>query len=407
MFVILGTWYANVTPFRTGGKLHYQAGIYQPDIGAPDERQHVNYVAKLRSTGQLLVFNPKDPNLYESYQSHQPPLFYLLAAPVFGNDGSPIRYLNIVVGVFTLLGLYAFGLWASESPEFGLTLAAFGLMPMHIALCSAVSNDPLLFCLIQWCLAFCVRASKPTGTVRDLAWTGVFSGLAILTKSSAVALLPILLILPFFLSKELGIRRFIPLSVAIILGVPWWLRNSMLYGDPLGMRVFSEAFQGSAQASMFISAFGAPAYWENWVLWWTSRSFVGAFGYMDLFLPNNVYLIAFAILFLLACGWLMMARDKIKVVSKPAVVFSAVVGFLFLVLFWRFNSQYFQAQARYLYPALSAWALLFGGGCYGLLRSRSWWALLGTLAIANALILMWMPGEFQTRIVEKPILTGQ
>src|SRR5437016_3338620 len=69
--------YASVTPYRSPGQVQHQE---QPDYGAPDERQHVNYIEHILDGKGFPVFNPQDVNLYETYQSHQPPLFYILAA---------------------------------------------------------------------------------------------------------------------------------------------------------------------------------------------------------------------------------------------------------------------------------------------------------------------------------------
>src|SRR5262249_24898870 len=78
--VALAGMYATGTPYRQAGVLLSYGHSKANDIGAPDERQHVNYVIHLLEGKGFPVFNPEDPNLYETYQSHQPPAFYLLEA---------------------------------------------------------------------------------------------------------------------------------------------------------------------------------------------------------------------------------------------------------------------------------------------------------------------------------------
>ncbi|MEJ5169517.1 MAG: hypothetical protein WHU10_00875, partial [Fimbriimonadales bacterium] len=80
LHAILAIGYASLTPYRAAGRILLQGHAPAQDIGAPDERQHANYVQRLLDGGGLPVFDPKDPNLYETYQSHQPPLYYVLAA---------------------------------------------------------------------------------------------------------------------------------------------------------------------------------------------------------------------------------------------------------------------------------------------------------------------------------------
>lgn len=396
LFAGLASWYAAITPYRSAGVLLFQRGAEAADFGAPDERQHVNYVQGLRSGKGIPVFNPKDPALYESYQSHQPPLFYVLAAPFYGEDGRPIRYLNVLIGVATLIGLYRLGCAATGKVEIGLACSAVGLLPMSLALHGAVSNDPLLFCLTTWSVVMMLEAK----TDRQHLLVGLMVGLALLTKSSAMALLPVLILYSYkFMPKDVNpTLRWAPFGVALLVAAPWLVRNTILYGDPLGLRVFSEAFVGTAQAKDMIAVLGAGTYWGQMVAWWTSRSFVGVFGYMDVFLPTKLYLYSFCALFLMVCGWLLAARTGEKdQVSKPAKWLLGTLALVVFALFMRFNSQYFQAQARYLYPALPAIALLIGGGATGFSRKFGWAALAALLVGLNLYILNGLPEEFHLR----------
>ena len=56
---------------------------------------------------------------------------------------------------------------------------------------------------------------------------------------------------------------------------------------------------------------------------------------------------------------------------QPAVkIFAIVLSVLVLLAFLRFNGKYFQAQARYLYPAVAPIALCLGLGFWRLTRQR-------------------------------------
>ncbi|MER3495655.1 MAG: hypothetical protein C4320_01830, partial [Armatimonadota bacterium] len=88
--------FARITPFRQSGILLSQrdpaTGRPQRvlDVGAPDERQHLNYVAHLADGKGFPVFDPKAPDLAESYQSHQPPLAYAIYALLVGHPDGPM-----------------------------------------------------------------------------------------------------------------------------------------------------------------------------------------------------------------------------------------------------------------------------------------------------------------------------
>lgn len=400
VFVFLAGGYASVSPYRTPGIVIFQGRVAVPDIGAPDERQHVNMVRTIRDTKSLPVFDPKSPTLAEDYEYHQPPLFYVLAVPFYGTDGFPIRGLNILIGAFTLAGLFFVGRHATGRDEVGLGTASLGLLPMFVALHGAVSNDPLLICLVTWSLVWMFRAKLDE--LRTLVICGLFTGLALLTKSSGLVMIPVL----FWFGAQhtkLSPRAWVPLGVACLVGSPVWIRNSLLYGDPLGQRVFTEAFVGTAQAQMFIDELGLNGYLSRFVADWTSRSFVGVFGYMDIFLSRELYRLVFAGLFIAALGWLLSYRNVETRTKVNGLAWLIGLGLITLALYARINLQYFQSQARYLFPAIAPLGLLFGGGAALLSRRVGWVLFALTLAALNLYALSILPQEFERRTQRNPV----
>lgn len=360
-------------------------GAPAKDIGAPDERQHANYVSHLLQGEGLPVLDPKDPNLYETYQSHQPPLYYGLAAgwsllfgldPQSPDDGFMLRLLNHLIGMGTLVGIAMAVTWGLGRLDVGWTAAAFaGMLPMFVALHSAVTNDPLLFFWMTWCLAFALRAHRQGWTPGLALICGVLAGLALWTKSTALALLPVLWVALLVSNCRSPRVWLLCLALPIALAAPWFTRNHLLYGDPLGMGVFQQAFVGTAQAAMFIEGFGAYAYWTQWVGWWTARSFVGVFGYMDIFLSDHLYGVVLLVLAACAVGWAFSHRAEEADSQATARGFHLILFALIVVvlaLFIQFNMTYFQAQARYLYPAIVSFATGLAIGLHHWTRRARW-----------------------------------
>jgi 4-amino-4-deoxy-L-arabinose transferase-like glycosyltransferase len=408
VFLVLVFVFAAETPYRRAGVLLTQrdpaTGQPQraPDIGAPDERQHANYVRHLMDGKGFPVFRPGSPDLYETYQAHQPPAYYVLAAawckalgvdPTAGN-GSGLRWLNALVGLATLFAVYFGALWGFGREDWALASTAWCLLPMVVALHGAASNDPFLFCVATWALALSARAMSKGWSLALSAGVGAMVGLGLLTKTTAVALfVPVVLAL-WFSRREpgLAVRAALALGLPLVVAAPWWIRNASLYGDPLALRAFNEAFVGSPQAAAFIAAFGAVGYWFGMVLWWTARSLVGVFGYMDVFLferlggerSASVYSALLVLLCFVAIAAAARSRDGDP---RPAANgfgwVAAGFGLAVAVLFVRFNAQYFQGQARYLYPALGPIAWLLGAGACRLAGQRSKWAW----AVVAALLL--------------------
>ncbi len=407
--VVLALLYARSTPFLTAGILKNQRTAEGPvkviDVGAPDELQHVVYVRRIAAGEGFPVLDPKDPELGRNYQAHQPPLYYVLAAgwsKLFGESALGMRSLNAVLGGITVLGAFFLAWWTTRKEAVALGAAVFAaLLPMQIALSGAVSNDPLLFCLCTWSLALAARYLQEGLCVKRAIMLGAIVGLACLTKTTAIALFPALLVGLLATKDRPSLARVgLSLGVACGLGALWWIRNQQLYGDPFAMGVFATAFQGSPKAQMFMDAYGAPIYWLDWVGWWTMRSFIGVFGYMDIFLGEMLYRIAFAVLALLGVlGVFALKKEGDKEARAPHLM-NATFFVVVFVLFIMFNKTYFQGQARYLLPAIGPLAVAIGMGVAGLGNARPFVGVIGFAAAMlslNGYILSKLPSEFAMR----------
>jgi 4-amino-4-deoxy-L-arabinose transferase-like glycosyltransferase len=409
---ILAISFARVTPYRASGFLLHQGRTMAPDIGAPDERQHANYVQHILDGKGIPVFNPADPNLYESYQAHQPPLYYLVAAGyaklMGSNDlsdpaqGVPLRYLNVPISIGTIVGVFFLCMWGFRRPDLGLIAAVIsGLMPMFVSLTGAIGNDPLLFLMCTWTLALCARGIANGWSPSLAAWAGLLVGLGIVTKTTAIALIPTLFV-ALWLSAQLRLALVACVPALVLAGI-WWTRNVLtLPGfDPLAMNAFTQAFKGSPQASVFIEAFGPYAYWVDMVGWWTILSFFGVFGYMDIFLDQSTYRLLIALMVVLIAAWGFGLRQEEWRAFKKIHWVNGVFTLIIFALFFRFNAQYFQGQARYLYPATAAISTALAIGSLVLVRSRFWFAF-APLAFAlcglDVYVLTMLPNEFMRRV---------
>jgi len=435
LFVGWALAFAAITPYRQSGFLRYQRNaegmpMRTIDVGAPDELQHVNYIRHLMDGKGFPVLKLDDPNLGANYQSHQPPLYYLIAAGwsrLFGADlrhdqsKLVIRSLNILIGLGAIAGVYFGLIWSFRKEAIALAGAAItGLLPMMIALHGAASNDPLLFLLCTWVVALSIRAVQLGWTMKVGLTVGALTGLALLTKTTAVALMPIVM-LALYLGRN-GTPKLKPGVVAatilipLLFAAPWWMRNQQLYGDPLGLQLFTSAFQGSPQAGMFIDGLGAKAYWVDMVAWWTGRSFIGVFGYMDIFLFETMrseqaaalyrFLLAlFGCLGLASAVGMMSTQDQARKdgVPRPAAFVWLGGAFLLLIvlLFLRFNAQYFQGQARYLFPAILPIAGFLAVGAVTIFRKKpeiAWAALTLGLTALDVLSYMTIREGFPIRL---------
>lgn len=411
--LVLAALFASATPYRASGRLLNQGRAPAQDVGAPDERQHANYIQHVLDGRGFPVFDPQSPDLYESYQSHQPPAYYVLAAAwaklvgvqdVAAPEGERLRLLSCLLGAIGVIGVFALARETTGNDATALAAMAIAAwLPMLAALDGSVTNDALLIALCSWCLALFARYLRLGWTPLRAAGAGALVGFALLTKTTAIALL-----VPFAVavlaSKPRPAWRVAAVGAAVSLLVPlgWWIRNTQLYGDPLAIRAFGDAFSGTAQAKTFIEAFGAFDYWFDWVGWWTARSFVGVFGYMDIFLPSPVYAVLLVVFAAGLVSWLVdFAREVKPSPERTSRLVNLLFALFVLAFFLRFNAQYFQGQGRYLMPAVAAFAAAVASGLAGLARGRAWVpallaaGLLGTSIYA----LSRLPEEFGRRTV--------
>jgi 4-amino-4-deoxy-L-arabinose transferase-like glycosyltransferase len=425
--------YAASTPYRTAGAVLINPSL-ERDIGAPDERQHANYVAHLLAGRGFPVFVPGAPDLYETYQSHQPPLYYMAAsgwARLLGvttvedpGAGLRLRALNALVGTGTVLFAYLLGFWGFRRVEVGLGAAAFaGLLPMMAALSGAISNDPLLILVCTAVLALCARGLREGWDWPLSVSVGILLGLGFLTKTSSLALVPAVALAALYPGKRRAAWKMAGAAALIALAIasPWWVRNTRLYGDPLAIGAFNQAFVGTAQKEFMVREVvvrqspNAPetAYWRDWVGWWTFRSFYGVFGYMDVWLtetgtpatgprsPNVLYRLLLGFTAVAFLGWLWAFFAKEWRGDLPVRLMNLIFAAAVLALFVRFNMQYFQAQGRYLLPAIGPVACGVSVGLLQLARLRGAVpvAIVVVLLLAiNAYALIRLPDEFATRI---------
>lgn len=420
VYVALGLAYIDVTPYRTSGYLPFQTEGLQKDIGAPDEWQHTNYIRYLVEHRNFPVFNDPKQDFYDHYQSHQPPAYYLLAAPLQAISGGKIqtekwvlRSFSLLLGCFVLFCIFR-GVSAYTDNEWvGALAAAFvGLLPMFLALTTAVSNDVALYlvvCAAMWRMGAALRDGWTFGNSIGL---GFIVGIGILTKTSALVVLPVATtaMIAFRGSRANWRHVLAMLLAAAVVSAPWLLRNQHLYGDPVGYRVFQETFK-TMPAETLIETNGLWGYWYEAVALRAIWSWWGIFSYFQITIqPIAIYDILTVLFGLTALGLLVRKWQDASAGEKRMHILNLALFGCVLFVFVRFNSVYYQAQARYLYPAIFAVASAFAFGAFSWAtripserqseaNRRMWWValpmLIALIAVNLYALLNILPTGFE------------
>lgn len=371
VYVVIGALYAALTP------------TWQ----VPDEPAHYNYVRALAEGRGVPVIEPGDydqayidclttehfpPELSIEpleYEDHQPPLYYLLAAPIyllFGGAVLPLRLLSVLFGAGLLL--VTFGTVRTVFPErteLALMVAAFvAFIPQHVAMMAGVENDALAELVVGatlWALA--VYVGEDGG--RERPWlVGLLLAMALLTKMTvyfALGVAVLAVAIRWRQERQTGrwvvgqlAWMFVP---AVLLSAPWFIRNGLTYGwrDPLGMAQHNAVVAGQMRTSEYLALYGWPAYWER--AWsFTFNSFWGQFGWMAVVLPIRIYQALLLFSVLLGVGFLWWLLDRRRPRVTPTQCASLLLLFAACLLtflgFLGYNLTFVQHQGRYLFPAL-------------------------------------------------------
>lgn len=399
-FVLAACTHAFTTPVLTEGSF----------INAPDEAAHVGYVRLLAEQRRLPL---RTDTTDHTYEWHQPPLYYLTAALAWPAGPRGVRLLGVLTGAATLTLLYLGGclLWRrSEAPACLMVVLAAGL-PMRQAVCASVGNDAATeFWFTAGAVAL-LMAARAGLTPRWGVICGAAVAVATLTKASGLLLTAPLLATAAVAVGPTRRQRLIWLSCAVAamaVGSGWWFaRNARLYGDATLTRVFAREFAGTARAADWIgkrqlrvdpasgSLVPGPrmtrAGYTALVADWTSRTFVAAYTSvrgaaigMPIFMPPQLYVLAWLPVAAALLGWLL--HRKAETPSRADAVVLGVLLAATAAAFAGFTWTYFQAQGRYLYPAMLPLTALVAGGLYRLSgEERTPTAVVGCAALGAIL----------------------
>ncbi|MFQ5594368.1 MAG: hypothetical protein ACE5HA_09485 [Anaerolineae bacterium] len=411
--------------------------VYTPAWQVPDEPAHYNYIADLVHTGQLPVLEPGDypaeyleeikakrfpPSMSVDnidYEAWQPPLYYLLAVPLFlATAGLPmatqviaLRLLSVAAGAVLLVVAYrvvqvVFGndTWLALTTT---TLVAF--IPMHLAISAGINNDTLAELIIAGILLVSLlRLQGRLSRERYVISGGILYGLGLLTKGTVYPSAAILL------AAEVGhwwlegrsrsrprvVSLFFLFSVSLALSAWWFVRNAVIYGglDLFGRQRHSAVVAGQWRTVDWIAVYGWGAFWDR--AWnFTFKSFWGVFGWMGVFMDQRIYTGLLIATLLGVAGCLLFLIRSLRDPDRLSRRQWASLGLLALSIILTFgayvwyNLTFVQHQGRYLFPALVPIALFAALGFRELVpravQPTALGLLVAGLVALDLISLMW------------------
>jgi hypothetical protein len=448
-FLGLGTLYSVVTPL----------------IETPDEDSHYGYVKHIADGRGLPVLHlDSSKNPVAGTIGHHPPLYYLASALLTfwidtddadnliwhnphavagvphwpGNknrvihtdaEGFPyhgtalaihiLRLFSVLLSGITVLATYVIALeifphWKSMA----LGAAAINAFnPQFIFIGARVGNDVAVTAFSTLVLLVTVRLLKRGATGGRLIWLGVTLGLALLSKISALALLPLVAVgLAIRAIRQRSVRCLIKwgvivFSIALLIAGWAYLRNWILYRHPLASNVWLAAVGLREPQPSLIEL-----YEEFWGL---EISFWAVFGWMNIVIDEIIYQILAVMARLSIFGLLILAigqfgRFKVlqrRQLDRSTVLSLLLLGLWFLLLFaslLRFMQIQTGAQGRYLFPAIPAICILIFLGLSQFVPQRYSGVLAGVVGGAFFLLAVICPLVYIAPAYAKPpVITAE
>jgi len=402
----------------------YNIGV--PVLEKPDEKWHYPYVQNMAHGNGLPIYGQGAWN----QEGGQGPLYYALAAaatfwiddsdfatlarwnPFYNpqqeaprNDNPNLfihtdreswpyrgatlalhlaRQVSVLMGALAVLGTYLIvcEIFPGRRALAAGVAATVALNPMFLFIASAVSNDITVAAAAALAAWAALRLALRDGSLlRQSALAGLVLGLALLSKTSAVALGPMIGAALLYRSwRERRWRTLIlgglTLTGAMLAVAGWWyLRNWQLYGDPLGLQVWLQHF-GVRQPK--------PSLADLWPEFdGLEMSYWAVFGWRSLAVDRWLYDLLAVIDRLALVGWLVGAgRGLWRWRQRRAPDRRGIVG-LALVWLWliaalaallRYMQLIWANHGRLLFPAAAAVGMaLFLGWRWWLPRRAETW----------------------------------
>ena len=403
--------------------------VIVPIYEAPDESGHFDLIVHLINTKSLPVQDIEQRNY-----AHHPPLYYILAAIPASladvNDVSSMpqlkpefhwpsiddpavashktaetfpyhgrvlaihlsRAVSVLCGALTVILTIAIGwLLFPRLQEVGLLAAVLvAFNPQFLFTNGAVTNDGLVVAACTGVLWQLLRTLQRPERLREWVFLGMWAAAAVLAKSVGLVVCGVVCLSWLIWSARrktpaLSIKSGVAVGLTFVLLAGWWfVRNQVLYGDPLGWQVYQQAWAEVLRV-VPLTVGELPSLYDT-----QFRSFWGVFGWMNVFPGNWLYTTARALMFGGVTGWIVALRigetRSFANLQKGAVALFGTYIILqeAFIVYQNTVHNTSHAQGRYLFPVIAPLMLLTAFGITSFVSRRYARVTLGVAGVSLA-----------------------
>ena len=341
-----------------------------PPTTTPDEIAHLAYPRFVTSAKQL----PSFISYEDFWESHQPPLYYLISIPITKLFSSVPVYTQIQLDRFTSWFLYVGALFsmlflskklfANQSIIQTGAIIVLGI-PMVAYLAGAFSNDILMLLISIWVSYWVFIKAKMQLSLKDAVFFGLVLGAGLLTKTHLYPLLFVATIIVLWRKKFI---LWVVTAISTLSISGWWFaHNFRTVGDIFGLSNTKVLWQSQY---ISISNFSEVEKMIEKIF----SGFFGVFGKFNIAFPLFVYIVLAVGSLILVIYALIKYREK-NIQRLSALI---LVSILFVVIQ---NFTFFQPQGRYLLSIVPLVAILFGFGLTDIKKKETQRLVVGVVAL--------------------------
>lgn len=321
-----------------------------------------------------------------------------------------VRGLTLLLGAVALWAIYRTGrLLLPDLPWVAVTgMAWLAFNPSFLFMASAIHHDGLMAALFASGLWWLVRLVDRPLSVKESVVGGLLLGAAMLTKLSGLSLaLAYGLGFLVLIIRRKVLRTLLPgigLTYGVALAVSgwWYIRNWMLYRDPLGWEMYKSIFWFNIRPGPFT--------WDIFVhefLYQMAQTFWGAFGFMHITLPPAIWWNFWkAAAVLTGAALFGMGIHSRRFFAEGrwarwAIVLGGLL-FLFIALVRNATEVGGAGHARYLFPAATVLVMTLAVGAHTLTAFRLQPLVTALVSLGLALYAVIIPQRFVIPLYPRP-----
>lgn len=374
VFIFVALFFIKAIPFNSeiaapDESIHYKANVgfiienHRLPVSGEDD---IHYLSKCRDNDYGSV-----PCLY-SYAIY-PAANYIFSAAtavmMHSVTGMTLetgaRFASLFFGLAFVNFLYLTAYRLSKNREFSWGVASIGLMPQILFVSSYVNQDAHSLAIGAVCAYAIVAFLQRQSTTNTILAAIAFGGLLPLAKYNyfILAIVAAFILIYVFMIKKLALRNLLQLAgfsiiAFLALSAFWYVRNFLLYADPLGQNFVLEEMSNYHALGVVLpysydtlQQFIGLGFFTN-----IFNSFFAAFGYMYIWLPDSVYTLIYALvlaslMYTIYVIYSSKPRHKIPLLTTLLALLVAIGLTVGLALYNSVKND-FQPQGRYLYPIL-------------------------------------------------------